>query len=80
MRAFIDELYDEYQREALLRVKLQFPQGVNLDLSKLIVCGHSFGGMTSIDVARLEPIRVKACLTFDPWLYCQHGLIKEREY
>lgn len=57
-------------------MKLRFPPGVHLDLSKLILSGHSFGGMTCIETARNEPVRVKACLTFDPWLYCLMNEIK----
>lgn len=40
-------------------------------MTKMIVCGHSFGGMTMIEVSRLEPQKIKACLTHDPWLYCR---------
>jgi hypothetical protein len=53
--------------------KLKFPVGVNLNLDKLIMSGHSFGGMTAIDATRLEPDRIKVCLTMDPWLYCRHA-------
>ena len=42
-----------------------------MDLSKLIVGGHSFGGMTAIEVAQSEK-RVKAVFSFDPWLWPRH--------
>jgi predicted dienelactone hydrolase len=51
MRTLIDELSEDAEREAILRVKLRFPASVTIDLSKLIVCGHSFGGMTALEVA-----------------------------
>lgn len=38
-----------------------------LDLDKLIVSGHSFGGGTCYAVAA-EDKRFKACLPLDPWL------------
>lgn len=46
---------------------MNFPLGVTLDLSRLIIAGHSFGGVTAIGVAAQDP-RVKAVLTLDPWL------------
>lgn len=49
------------------KLGLDLPNGI--DLSKLIVSGHSFGGMTALAVAKTEPKRIKACLTLDPWLY-----------
>jgi predicted esterase len=52
--------------------KLKFPVGVKLNLDKLIMSGYSFGGMTAIDVASVEPDRIKVCLTMDPWLFCRH--------
>jgi cephalosporin-C deacetylase-like acetyl esterase len=44
---------------------------VQLDLSQLVMSGHSFGGMTTIEVAKSDP-RVKITLTMDPWLFCRH--------
>ena len=41
---------------------------VKLAMDKLIMAGHSFGGMTAISVSRLDP-RVKLCATLDPWLF-----------
>jgi len=35
--------------------KAGFPEGVTLNLDKLIMSGHSFGGMTAIDVSVNEP-------------------------
>lgn len=52
MKALIDELSNEDSREQIMRMKLRFPEGVVLDMSKLIVSGHSFGGMTAIDISK----------------------------
>ena len=80
LRALIDELFDSESREKLLREKLKFPDGVCIDMSKLVVTGHSFGGMTAIETAHQEPVRVKACLTLDPWLYTMHQeIINEKD-
>ena len=46
VRALIDELSSNGGKDILKR--LGFPNQTRLDLSKLIVGGHSFGGMTSI--------------------------------
>jgi pimeloyl-ACP methyl ester carboxylesterase len=78
-RALIEELADEYTRRDILRVKLRFPEGVNLDMSKLIMTGHSFGGMTAIETSHQEPTRVKVCLTLDPWLFTMHQEIIEHK-
>jgi dienelactone hydrolase len=39
---------------------------IELDLSKLVVSGQSFGGATALRVGRSDP-RAKAVLTMDPW-------------
>jgi dienelactone hydrolase len=80
LRALIDELCDDEKREEIIKKKLRFPDGTTIDMSKLILSGHSFGGMTAIDTSRLEPSRVKACLTFDPWLYCFHKEINDQAF
>ena len=57
-----------------------FPEGVTLYLDKLIMSGHSFGGMTAIETSLNEPERIKACLTLDPWLYCRFADILTHRY
>lgn len=39
-----------------------------VDFEKLIINGHSFGGITSLAVAA-EDERFKACLALDPWFF-----------
>jgi hypothetical protein len=75
VRAFIDEIIQPnfMQRSG-------FPDGVSLNLDKLIMSGHSFGGMTAIDSSLNEPERIKVCLTLDPWLYCRHADIQAHRY
>lgn len=45
----------------------------------MVLAGHSFGGMTTIEVARVDP-RVKISLTMDPWLFCRHKEITLGDY
>ena len=47
---------------------LGFPEWVEFDTSKIVVCGHSFGGITALLTAHQDP-RISACLTLDPWTY-----------
>ena len=39
-----------------------------LDLSKLVVAGHSFGGITAVGTTCADR-RVKACIGLDPWFF-----------
>lgn len=48
-----------------------------MDFTKLVMCGHSFGGMTAIAVSKKDP-RIAACATLDPWLYAYEKEIKEQ--
>ena len=47
-----------------------------MDLSKLAVSGHSFGGGTAIGCAGKDS-RIKVCLTMDPWLFPYKNELKE---
>jgi pimeloyl-ACP methyl ester carboxylesterase len=60
-------LIDEISKPNFLQKKLNFPDNIKLNLDKLIVAGHSFGGVTAIGASEYDK-RVKACLTLDPWL------------
>jgi hypothetical protein len=44
-------------------------------MQKLIVGGHSFGGLTAISVAEKDN-RVKAVFTFDPWIWARNDDIE----
>jgi cephalosporin-C deacetylase-like acetyl esterase len=61
---FIDDLYSS----SFVTTVLSFDNSVQIDLTKLVVGGHSFGGMTSIAVAHQDE-RVKAIFGLDPWLW-----------
>ena len=67
--SLIDDLF-ENNGATLLRKLFMGPQ-INLDLDRLIISGHSFGGMTAIQVAKEDP-RVKLCATLDPWVFAYH--------
>lgn len=61
----VKELIDEIQDVKFL-AKLGFNAKLKLDLSSLIVAGHSFGGATALK-AGFEDTRIKCILTLDPW-------------
>lgn len=69
IKALIDEISRESGRALLSRIG--FSPSFELDLSKLTISGHSFGGMTAIKVAKDDP-RVKLCATLDPWFFTYH--------
>jgi hypothetical protein len=75
VQSFITEL----SQPDYLEKRLGFPTPLNLDLSRLIISGHSFGGMTAIQLAKEDP-RVKLCATLDPWVFPFHKEINAGEY
>ena len=44
----------------------------NMDLDKIGVFGHSFGGATGV-VASWNDIRISACLNLDGWFVATNG-------
>ena len=51
----VTELINElYLNEVLLKEKLGFKEGVKLDLDKLVMGGHSFGGITALSVTNID--------------------------
>jgi len=61
-------LIDTIFEDKFAQIELGFDAAVELELEKLIVGGHSFGGMTAIAVSECDE-RVKATVTLDPWLW-----------
>ena len=64
VECLVNDLHDDN----FLQKKLGFPEGISLDLTKLSVNGHSYGGVTSI-VSAARDSRIKATLSTDPWLF-----------
>ena len=62
------QLIDDIYQTDFLQKKLGFNEEIRLDMDKLIMCGHSMGGITSIATAAKDD-RIKAVLTMDPWLW-----------
>jgi pimeloyl-ACP methyl ester carboxylesterase len=53
-----------------LQNNFDFGPNTSLAVDKLSIGGHSFGGMTALSMAEKD-LRIKACFTFDPWLYAR---------
>lgn len=51
-----------------------------LDLEKVIICGHGFGGCTALAVCREEIQRTSHCIMLDPWLFAVHKHIIDNRY
>ncbi len=75
----VKELIDDLHKPDFLQDALGFSKDVRIDLSRLIVGGHSFGGMTALQVAKSDE-RVKAVLTLDPWLFARNEEIMNRQF
>jgi alpha/beta superfamily hydrolase len=52
---------------------------IMVDLSKLTVCGHSFGGLTALEVAKTNK-KVKSSLILDPWYFLKSQDISRNLY
>jgi platelet-activating factor acetylhydrolase len=72
----IDELEEKNILNEILEIDLEEPE---LDMDKLIVAGHSFGGATAIKTG-WEDKRVKCVLTMDPWLLPIKKTIEDKSY
>jgi pimeloyl-ACP methyl ester carboxylesterase len=44
--------------------------GVGFDLSKVVMCGHGFGGCTALAASEKEDTRITHTMLLDPWLLC----------
>lgn len=64
----ITRLIDDIFETNMLQDVLDFDAEVQIDLNKLILGGHSFGGLTTLFTANKEK-RVKCVFGFDPFLY-----------
>jgi pimeloyl-ACP methyl ester carboxylesterase len=60
-------------------LKAGLPPATRIDMSKLILGGHSFGGMTALHVAK-DDNRVKLCGTLDPFLFSHHKEVLAGEF
>lgn len=67
----VDELIREMSSPSFLNSNFGFPVNALMDMTKLILGGHSFGGLTAIHVAEKDP-RIKAVFTFDPWVWARN--------
>ena len=53
-------------------------ESVKIDMDKLTVGGHSFGGITALEVAKKH--KIGACIAQDPWFWPFHeGILQPTE-
>jgi predicted dienelactone hydrolase len=62
----ITSFVDQMMEDSKLLQSMGFPEGVKLNMDKLVMLGHSLGGITALCAAK-DP-RFKACLAMDPAL------------
>ena len=75
----VGELIDQIFEANFLQQTLGFSANIELDLDKLVVGGHSFGGLTAM-VATQKDERIKALFTFDPWVWTRHKQIMQEKF
>ena len=60
------DLIDIISEPGFLKKNLKFPEGIELDMEKLVCTGQSFGGITTLSTAAKDE-RIKAVAVLDPW-------------
>ena len=50
-----------------------------LDLKSIAIIGHSFGGITSLQVG-LTTLKLKACISLDPWFLPTEKQVREKRF
>ena len=75
----VQHLIDDLYQDKFLQETLDFDQESSLDLTKLVVGGHSFGGMTAIEIAKSDS-RCKYHFAIDPWLWVVFQAMMDKEY
>ena len=55
-----------------------FPS-LTLDLERIVVAGHSFGGITSIESGLINK-KVSGVIALDPWFLPVHKQVEEKKY
>lgn len=56
---------------------IDFMKSQEYDLSWLIIMGHSMGGVTALQTARVLGKDVKYCVALDPWLFPIHDELRD---
>ena len=64
----VSALISEISEEGFMQNVLKLDHRAQLDMEKLVMSGHSFGGITAIG-ATMRDERIKACLSQDPWSF-----------
>lgn len=67
----VTHLLDDVSQPNCAQELCGFGPNVRIDLDNLMMTGHSFGGVTAIEVASIDS-RVKYLLTLDPWVWVIH--------
>jgi len=65
MRQLIDDILNWSE---MMESTLEFGTNVKIDMEKLVVGGHSFGGMTALYTGYRDE-RAKAVFGFDAWIW-----------
>lgn len=78
----IEERYDEVKRvlDHLHTLPKDIDNDVELDLERVIIAGHGFGGCTALLASHREEVRISHCIMLDPWLFALHKEILDNEF
>ena len=75
----MEELIDEISEPGFLQKKFGFPSSTSMQIDKLVIGGHSFGGLTALSCAEKDD-RIKVVFTFDPWIWTRNEDILEGQF
>jgi alpha/beta superfamily hydrolase len=72
-------MLNDLHKPKFLSETLRFSDTAELNLDQLTMSGHSFGGMTAIQVAK-DDDRCKNLFAIDPWLWIIHEKISDGSF
>ena len=78
-KAEVQTLMNDMFSAKFLSETFHFGEEAKMDLEKLVISGHSFGGMTALQVAH-DDDRAKVLFALDPWLWVIHEQIQTHSF
>ena len=76
-KALVEEICSK--TDSFIRKCFTGENSAKIDTSKLVLSGHSFGGITAVSVQRDDP-RVKAAIGMDVWFFPHYKELNAKKF